>query len=55
MLGHPATEGRLLNAADSALRAAFHTAGVITAGWDDLPQPLRVSWHKVEADDLIHA
>lgn len=44
-----------VTAADSSIRAAFHSAGVITAGWDGVPQPLRVSWHKVEADDLIQA
>ena len=42
-------------AADSAIRSAFHAAGVFTHGWEDTDQAVRVEWHKVEADDLIDA
>ena len=41
--------------ANSAIRSAFHAADVVTDGWDDVPEHLRMQWHKVEADDLIDA
>ena len=40
---------------DPAIRTAFHAADTSTEGWDDVPLPLRVQWHRVEADDLVDA
>ncbi len=38
-----------ITAGESALRTAFHTAGVGTPGWDDSSRA-SVDWRKIEAD-----
>lgn len=42
-----------VDSAQSALRAALHAAGVNTAEMDH--GAVNVTWHKVEADDLVDA
>lgn len=38
------------DAADVAFRSALHAAGVFTDGWGE-PGPVRIAWHRIEADD----